>query len=62
MANPQPTPNAAWLAANPQVRNWLQVTLAEAIKILDPDDAIATAHVINHALIPLLFLKKKSIY
>ena len=55
MANPQPTPNAAWLAANPQVRNWLQVTLAEAIKILDPDDAIATAHVINHALIPLLF-------
>ena len=52
MANPQPTPNAAWLAANP-VGNWPQATLAEAIEILEPDDAIATAHVINHALIPL---------
>ena len=52
MANPQPTPNAAWLAANP-VGNWPQATLAEAIDILEPDDAIATAHVVNHALIPL---------
>ena len=52
MANPQPARNAAWLAENPVV-NWPQAPLVEAIGILEPDEAIATAHVVNHAIVPL---------